>query len=196
MLGMKNNEEVWLCFLEVARDYKSKTVFCHSPTYVVRDSDSEGKTKKEWVTAQHDSPRCSALWDPFLGPGKSVRVWIFTVFERKRCRSVNCNWADPDSSQFSGCSTSKQRRPLLTLMMEMLAEGSERHLAASSGDQAGHAFLGTGEKIQLIKNRKFSLTFSNPLYTIPLLSSFLSLTFSSHLCPKGQRNFMVDTEFF
>lgn len=126
----------------------------------------------------------------------SVRVWIFTVWERTRCRSVNCNWADSDSSQFSCCSTSKQRPPLLTLMMEMLAEGSERHLAASPGDQAAHAFLGTGRKIRLIKNRKFSLTFFNPLYTIPPLSSFLSLTFSSHLCPKGQRSFMVDTDFF
>lgn len=160
--------------------------------YIVRDSKSvrERQKRDEWL---HSMILSDAV--PY-GTLASVSVWIFTVRERTRCRSVNCNWADPESSQLSCCSTSKQRPPLLTLMMEMLAEGRERHLAASSGDQAGHAFLGTAKEIQLIKNRKFSLTFSYPLYTIPLLSSFLSLTFFSQLWPSGQRNFMVDTDFF
>lgn len=108
--------------------------------------------------------------------------------------SINCNWADLELLsifvlQLQGYSVDTDDQDT--------SRGQQEAVLYTSPETKHNrlSFLGTRKKIQLIKERKFSLTYCPPPRTFPLLSSFLSLTPLSHLYPEGQQNFMVDTDF-
>lgn len=110
--------------------------------------------------------------------------------------SINCNWTDLELLSISLLLLKAQQVYSVDTDDQNTSRGQQEVLLYSSLEKKHNMpFWAQGRKSSSLKKRKFSLTFCLPSCTFPLLSSFLSLTLATHLCPEGQYNFMADTDF-